>query len=307
VRLPPLALVSLALLAGTTASAQQGWRWDKAQRKRLETLVKEVAKGDAFPYVLEGDHWRVETEISAAFTAELSVFMDAFFESFDELLAGLDAKAQVDRKPTVQVFASNGAYAAAGHNAANRGYYTYKWDGAGAFTSLHLHTFVKADSEREFSRFYHPILLHEGTHVLLRRLFGKVAAPKWFDEGIAAWFQFYDLRASVKANRKTRYRRSFYLTKGHLKRAVQKGPTLAALMALTDKTWDPDSMGPLASEHYALGESLIDLMLSNKKGAQAFKLVFARVLAEESPALPEAEAEALEPRWRRHLGRLTGR
>jgi hypothetical protein len=295
----------LVVFASSPASAQSAWRWSKADKKQLKVLAKSATQGESFPHVVEGEHWTVRTEISVVFTAELALFMDRFFVSFGELLEGLELDPRIPLKPTVEVFSSNTSYVSAGHPAENRGYYTYKWGSAGEWTHLHLHTYAAKASEKNFAGFYRPILLHEGTHVLLRRLMGKVPNAKWFDEGVATWFQFYDLSGSVKANRKQRYRRSMFLAKGHLKRAVAKGPPkLADLIALDDDTWDPDKMGPIANEHYALAESVIDACLSNKKGAKIFKTVYGRLRAEETPHVASDDAGTLEKAWHKHLRRL---
>ncbi len=283
--------------------AQADWVWTRKQRKQVAALTKQVSKGSEFPYTLEGEHWKVETAVSAQFTAELTVFMDLFYGSFSELMQGLKAQAVVKQKPTVQVFGSKASYEAK-HSKATRGYYGYKWDANGVWTTFHLYTFIEHPHERDFTRFYHPILLHEGTHVLMRRLLGKVDNPKWFDEGVATYFQFWDLTKSVKANRKTRYARSHY--RKHLAQAVRSEglPKLQKLLDLGPVGFNPDHMGPIADKHYALGESVIDCMLTSKKGAEFFVQTFKRLRAGQTPTLTPEEVRRFEKVWHKHLGKV---
>jgi hypothetical protein len=286
----------LLLVALLPSPAFARWSWTREQRKQIADLQKKVEPGTEFPYTLEVEHWKVQTEISPRFTAELGLFMDLFHDSFHELLGGLKAKPRIELKPTVQVFASREAYRAK-HD-------SYEWKKKGGWTTFHLYTYVDGPAQREFARFYHPILLHEGTHVLLRGLLGKVRNPKWFDEGVATYFQFWDLTRSVKVNRKTRYRRSEYL--GVLVQTLRKNgpPDLKKLLSLDATTWDPDDMGPIAKRHYALAESLIDCMLSSKKGTLLFKKTFDRIRAGETPVLRDDDVTHLQKTWLRHLARV---
>lgn len=283
--------------------AEADWAWNKKQRKQIAAMEKQVTAGPEFAFTLEGEHWKVETGVSARFTAELTLFMDLFHGSFNDLMSGLDAQPIVKQKPTVQVLGSQADYEAK-HTKSSRGYYSYKWDANGVWTTFHLYTFIKHPKEREFSRFYHPILLHEGTHVLMRGLLGKAANPKWFDEGVATYFQFWDLNKSVKANRKTRYSRSLYLK--HLSGAVRKDglPKLQKVLDLGPLGWNPDNMGPIADKHYAFGESLIDCMLTSKKGAEFFVQTFERLRSAEKPTLSPDEVQRFEKVWHKHLRKV---
>ncbi|RMG16809.1 MAG: hypothetical protein D6731_05330 [Planctomycetota bacterium] len=298
-------LAAAALLVfAAAAPAGAEWRWSARERKQIAALEARVEKGKDFPFRLEGRRWNVETAVSARFTAELALFMDSFSDAFDGLMKELDAEPLVERKPTVQVYASRADYAKQ-HTNGSRGYYRYRWDADGRFTELHLYTFVEWPREREFSRFYHPILLHEGTHVLLRVRLGKAANVKWLDEGTATWFQFYDLRASVKANRKTRARRSTF--RKDLARALAKGPRLSDLLSLGPLTFNPDGMGPKALEHYGLAESFVDFLLSSRRGAEVYKQAFHRLREGKVPLLEPALVARLEGPWLAHARRVAGR
>lgn len=294
-----LALALATLLgAGAPAAAAPGWQWSKPQRKLVADLEQTVAhEGERF--TLEGAHWRVETEVSARFTAELTLFMDLFHEAFHKLLEELEPTAVVERKPTVVVFATKERYARE-FSDGSRGHYRYHWDEHGTWDELHLYTFIEKPEEREFAQFYQPILLHEGTHVLLRCVLGQNDCPVWFDEGVATYFQFWDLRLNVSQNLKTRYARSFY--RGRLKEAYARElPDLPPLLAVESKAWNPDSMGPIAERHYALAESVIDALLGEPKGRPVFKALFDRLKQGETPLLSRDETVDLELAWHRRV------
>ena len=56
-----------------------------------------------------------------------------------------------------------------------------------------------------------------------------------------------------------------------VKRGFQSDPSLAGLTALGED-WDPDNMGQIAKQHYALGESLIDHILRTRKKDSQFQV-----------------------------------
>lgn len=291
--------VILCLVLTTPSVAGEVWVWSKRDLAQIAKLEKSAKKRGG-RHVVETEGWLVETDVSRRFTAELALFMDKFAASFDVLIKGLHVGKKVSRKPTVIVFDDKNVYAEK-FPGGSRGYYRYHFNSE-EFDELHLYSYIDNDKERDFKFFYHRILIHEGTHLLLRTYIGKPVIPKWFDEGIATYFQFWNLAASPKKNMKSRYSRSHF--RDVLKKECQKTPpSLRELLTIT--TWNPDDMGPIANRNYAMAENFVDMLLSSREGQRVFKRTFRRLIARKE-LFAQKELAMLELAWQRHLKKTTG-
>ncbi len=290
IRLP---MAILAILLGIS-DADGAWSWSRRERGIIRRLEKSVTTVGG-RYRLNGTHWIAETEVSRRFTAELSLFMDLFSTSLTNVIKG---NPRTKRKPVVLIFRDEQRYAAK-FSDGSRGHYKYTYRDGRGFTELHVYSFIKNEEERRFRNFYYPILMHEGTHILVRRLFGNTKIPTWFDEGVATFFQFWDLRASVKDNLRKRYARSIY--RKHVIQSFHTEPiTLQELLAIVE--WNPDSMGPGAKKNYAYAESFVDFLLSSEERRRSFNRVFKRLLKGEPP-LTEERVVSLQAAWYSHIRR----
>lgn len=296
-RAPPwFTTAAVLFLASPTAHAE--WEWTSRQLKSIAKLERQVAK-EGERHRLQSLHWLVETEVSPRFTAELAFFMDLLSSSLSQVIQG---QPRTKKKPTIVVFRSKSRYSAL-FDDGSRGNYRYEYDAGGKFTEFHVYSYVAKDSETRFAEFYHPILMHEGTHILLRRLFGRTECPLWFDEGVATFFQFWDLRATPKNNLRNRYSRSDF--RADLRESFKKNPlTLEQLFAV--KEWNPDDFGPRAKKHYAYAESFVDFLFSTKRGRSFFKKIFRRLAGGQEP-MSAKEARTIERYWQAHIHRVLGR
>lgn len=301
----PLRLALAGLLAGSIGAgpqaADEGWKWSPADLKEIAALEKKVVSKEG-RFQVETANWRIDTPVSARFTAETGRFMELFQAAFAKLVRG---KAVVEIKPTVLIFSRKSEYEEKFPDG-SKGFFKYRWNGNGAWEEYCLYTYL-AGEDRDFAKFNHGILLHEGTHAALRNLVGKKDIATWFNEGLATYVQFWNLQEKSPPNPLNRYRRSFY--RAHLKEHCLKDPgkllSLADLLAVSSENWNPDGMGTEAKHHYALAESLIDFLLSTPKNQATFKRILEAVLTKEGATLlSEEEVRSLQPPWREHVRKM---
>ncbi|HUU21589.1 MAG TPA: hypothetical protein VM389_03555, partial [Phycisphaerae bacterium] len=261
---------------------------------------------------LNAGKWTVITTVSGGFTAEVSAYMDLFYDAFTRALLP-DGGLALPVKPTVVVFNFRPQYQRI-RRALARGHVETEWDKDGRCLALTLYTFTNTKAERDFANFYHPVLLHEGAHLLLRGIVGNSPVPPWFDEGVATFFETWDLRAAVEKNLRPRFAAS---PRRKAFENVPKGwdarrPSLARLMAIEPKDWNPDRLGRKASYHYALAESFLDLLLTRQRGRELFHKILERITAngrakagakEPVPLLTPSERARWEPLWHEHIAR----
>ena len=287
----PLLLV-LVLLGPARAD---DFAWDQKAETEISRREKAVGKVDRIE-----EHWfhvttaryEVYSQVDARFTAELSLFMDLLRERFGAVIKGSD---KADRKADVFVYDSQAKFKARVKSSA-RGYYRYTYDGNGKFTEHALYSYVAREEERTFTKFWTPILLHEGTHQILRERVGcRPRIPKWFDEGLANYFELWDLRRTPAQNLEARSGR--VVNSDTFKTSFEKDTfiDLDALLSLDDKAWDADDFGPVTKGHYASAETLFVTLMADPGTRKLVGNMYDAVFAGTDPA------DALDARTRKKL------
>lgn len=296
-------LLGMCLPAPARAGARlKFWVWTLKDRKKIEDLEEDVEKEGAL-YTLETEHWHVASEVDARFTAELAHFLELFIEVFPKIFTVRETF-DLPLKPTAIVYASPEGYAAKGPPG-SRGVFRYAFRGE-EWAEFGLYSFVSHPEERIFPKFYTPVLLHEGTHLLFQGMVGQKRIPVWLNEGLASYFQFWEVTKSIKLNRKNRYLHSDFwpILKKIARRGKDELPPLAYLVGLTSETWDADGMGEKTGEHYALAESFVDYLLDSRGGRRYVRKMFERMMDDE-PLMTEEEIDKIERRWHKHILEVT--
>jgi hypothetical protein len=290
-----LRLGLVLLLCGPLMAAEpEAWVWTPAQLTRVKQLKALIKKDGAF-FVMDSPTWNVRSDVSEDFTAELAAFMEVFYQQLSDTL---QIKAQpIPEKMKVTVFAAEDDYRKLFNNG-TRGYFRWQFDASGKFTDFTLYSFVKEPAEREFAKFYHPILQHEGTHMLLQRFAGKNKIPPFINEGIATWFQFWNLRMTMADNLKKRKTQSFYhsLLLEKLKAEKDFTPKLDRMLQIEEKDWNRDNMGAEASLNYALGESFIEMLATDAQANGLLADMLGRVFKKKEAFAP-AEIPRVNGLW----------
>ncbi|MHC5040713.1 MAG: hypothetical protein ACYTHM_25660, partial [Planctomycetota bacterium] len=162
----------------------------------------------------------------------------------------------------------------------SEGRFTFRFDEDGKCTKIRATVFARDEHEWKFVRFNRPALLHESTHLLLQRYMGKHPVPVWLGEGLATYFQFWDLKKEIFHNTTGRYARSSLLLAYLKSRKTEKreGHPLDRLFAFTKKTWNPDRMGPKAKADYGLAESFIDTLFTSDEGEALLRALLAQLI-----------------------------
>ena len=266
-----------AVAAASVCSAQGApkvaklppWEFTKAELPRVAALEKRVAKDGGF-HVVECANWIVKSSISPRFTAELAVYMDEFVRVFLQVVPGVT---RVPKKPTIIVYSNRNDYVAAGNHPASAG---MTRPGTAGVT---FHTFARSEKDFEFAAFDKPVLLHEGTHTLLHMYFNR-NLPTWFDEGMASYFEWWDLRADMKTNVKTRNGRSYRFAM--IQQAVNDGNKnlagLDRLISISNRDWAAELGGPRGHLNYAAAETFIDYLMSSEQGRKGFLQIYQSLL-----------------------------
>jgi hypothetical protein len=283
----------VAVLLLNVAHAED-FAWDqKAQKEiaRREKLADRVDKIEEHWFHVTTAHYEVYSQVDARFTAELSLFMDLLRERFDAILKGTS---QTDRKAEVFVYDSEAKYKDR-LKSSGRGLYKYNFDGGGKFTEHALYSYIAKDEEKTFTKFWTPILLHEGTHQILRERVGTTRIPKWFNEGLANYFMLWDLTKTPAQNLEARPKR--VVNPEFFKTSFESNTFLGLdeLLALDDNTWASDDFGPVTKGQYASAETLLVTLMADGGTRKIVAKMYEGVLAGTDPA------EALDAKTKRKL------
>ncbi len=276
--------------------------WTDRQKKIILHLEKKVLKKND-QFMLETENFKCKTPVDRRWTAELSLYMEVFYTKFRKLVPYSE---RVKIKPTIEVLSDEETYRER-FNKHGRGHYRYNKNQQGRWSKFHVYTYIDGPKARtDFSSFYHPILQHEATHILLQKIFGNMSLPIWFDEGFANLFQFWDIKQSVQTNLRTHWRKSSYYS--DLRSVNDEGNTdnLSIQRIVNIDSYDafnPDEMGEEARLNYAIAESLIHYLVSSPQRRKAMSRYIKRMKENRrAPNFwPEEVIQKIEPHWQEYV------
>lgn len=299
-----LILILTLALSLTAHAGQPAWVWNSPELQRIKHLSTLVKSEDGF-YVVDTGVWNVRTDVSAMFAIELTCFLELFEKQFLEVTQ-IKREAQVKARLSAKVFAKESDYRAI-FNDGSRGYFRWRYDfkdNTPEFSEFTLYSFVEKPEEKDFKAFYHPILLHEGTHMMLQRFSGTNKLPVFLNEGLATYFQFWNLRKNLGENLQQRKNASFFrkLMLERLRSDKAYTADLATLLKIEDKNWNTDKMGPLAKFNYAQGEAFIEALATDPALRGILPPMLANALEGKEPLDPK-EIPRINTLWNAGLRR----
>ncbi len=274
--------LALVLACGVARADEIGW--SREQKKELAKREKAARTKTALD---------VYAQVDPVFAAELSMFMDLLYEQFQQLFPGTNL---VGKRPEVYVFAAEQDFKTK-LNSGGRGFYRYRFEADGKFSEHALYTFVEKPEEKSFARFYHPILMHEGTHQVLRERFGKTEIPPAFNKGLATFFQLWKLGRPAGEN--VEGRADAVINREEFVAYWERGQRKSIRDLLSIKTlaeWDPDSWGPRTKAHYAAVEGWFLFLMSSSSGRKTVKAWWDEIAAGRDPLgkMKDSEVAKLE-------------
>jgi len=293
------------------------WSWTPEELKQIDALRKQVVRdGRTTFHVLEAGRFNIRTDISPRFAAEVSLFMDMFYDGYCRIVLDMVKAAPpappkgggdsagnripFPVKPTVVIYSSREQYVKMFPDRTG-GRFTWQWNGKGRWTRFHIYSYVPDLRWRSFASFRHSILMHEGTHCMLQAMAGTQQIPPWLNEGLAQVVESLDLRALLRGRIRHRYpphgnvRVLRLLGDGWYSR----GPSLERLLKIEE--WNTDRMGNKTRYRYAIAWGFMQFLLSTDDGHKVLRKVLGRLVRRRRPLLSRAECQAIEPKWHRHF------
>jgi hypothetical protein len=263
-------LLALVLLPALHAAAG-----DDAELARIRQAVRE---DDDF-YVVKYGGYVIKTDVDEPFAAEAAVYMRGFYEAFRSFFK---PRPRLKATPVVYLFKDRKSYQ---DHVKTRGFdRLVKAGGAyvGSRTRSELFCWHMRPG-KGFAAFPKKVLRHEGAHQLLSYILGTHRIPIWYNEGVATFFEGWDVEKPWKWNLENL--RHTHIRFGRIVRTfgTDEFKDLDYLMKLTHKTWVPDDFGKRTEQHYAEVESFMTFLLVTEKGRKFFTILFRAIARGRDP------------------------
>ena len=240
-------------------------QWTKEQKEWMKENDKYIIAKDGW-FEIKSINYLVRSEISREFTLKTACFMEMVRIKILSTI-GSNKRMQYLEPLLVVIAKDNDTYKRLiGANDNSRGKFKYTWKEFTVWTEFTMYTYVKWPKEIDFDNFYHPILIHEGTHQLLQQYAGHNKIPNLISEGFATFMQSWNVQTDINFNQKLRKSEVLKLILGGI-----KANDLVQLSDIIDaEPWDIDGFGRKTIVRYFLSEMLIEYLIDNPLGKKIF-------------------------------------
>jgi hypothetical protein len=281
-----------------TRAPQEGFRLALRAPLREEARVRELEarvtrEGEFF--CVEGRTWTAKTDISAHFAAELIEYAERFERYFSRMFPRSE---YFTRKVLITVYSSREKYLKHHRSTMFRGEAKVRKKKGGRWVVPEIATHVDGPHQNTFAQFPKGRLNHELIHAITINSFEKKPSP-WFTEGLAGYFETWDLHSDLQTNRERHVRNSFFI--GKMKKFLRENPQeegwLKAVMGMKESQFQADRTG----KNYSVASSFISYLMSSPQGRETF----ARLLKDAREGKPLAvNTEAEEGPWKEFVRRV---
>jgi hypothetical protein len=233
--------------------------------------VKALVLNDGQFYTVRIGGYVIKSNVDEQFTAEAAIYMYRFSRAFRRLFKPAP---KLKTTPIVHLFKDRSSFQAYVRErfkddklALAGGFYM---GGAGRSELFCWH----ARPGKGFAAFPKETLQHEGAHQLLSYILGTHKIPIWFNEGVATFFEGWNVAESFEENiaRLNRTHQRFSTIQRTY--GTPAFNDLTHLVQLTPKTWIPDNFGDKTKLHYAQAESFMTFLMISGNGRRFFAEIF---------------------------------
>jgi hypothetical protein len=252
---------------------------DEKYEKRRDLMIKRAEKDKDGFFTLEAQPFIVRTDISAEFTVETALFMQMLHREYGSAYKSLGLPPGPPKEwIEVLVYLTHETYMARGGPAGAGGHFR-QWiftDRPPNWKSRHYRLEMFTSGEEKFEKWEKSTLKHEAAHMELQMRLGFfVDSPRWFNEGQASCFEYWDFDKSVEENLKLIPTRGRYAP---VIRRLWDTPEFKPFSYVWDidpASWHADMTNQQGALNYCQAWSLAAFMLNQgRDGAKAFRTIY---------------------------------
>lgn len=317
---------------GQTAN-ESDEKYDKRYNRVLKKIRRDkegdIEGGPARLWTYKGHPFLVRSDISPEFTADTAMYMvmlhREYGEAYKKLLGG--SPAQVKEAIEVIVFKDRAAYMQNNGSPGSGGQFMthFSFPDRGPFwPAQHYRLMQFTDGVTDFAKWPKGVLKHEAAHMEMRLRLGMaffpqyqlalpVDCPRWFDEGQASVFEYWDFDKTVDENFALIPNRGRYAPVIRRIHGTDRWKDFNYVWKIDPQTWHQDMTSDQGFLNYAQAWSLAAYMAhGGVKGRKDFRAIYnlsKRVGADRQTTykgdglraweqqFPESDRTAMEKNW----------
>ncbi len=255
---------------------------DEKYAKRRDLLIRRAKKDEFGLYTLESQPFIVRSDIDSEFTVDTALFMEMLHREYGKTYAKMGLPPGPSKEwIEVVVFADRSTYIKNGGGAGSGGQFVQTWPffedrPYPSWKAQHYRLSMFTDGERNFDDWPKATLQHEAAHMELQMRLGYfVDSPRWWNEGQASCFEFWDFDKSVDENLKDIPNRGRYAPVIRRLYGTSKFKPFKYVWDIDAKSWHADMTSEQGGLNYCQAWSLAAFMLNEgKEGRQAFRTIY---------------------------------
>lgn len=279
--------------------------------KRVQQDKKDDTNGGTFVdetgqpirlWTYMGHPFIVRSDIDAKFTADAAMYMEMLHREYSQAYQMLLGEpADVKEKIEVIIFANRATYMKNGGSPGSGGFFNPAAhtanDRGATWPAKHFRLVQFTDGVTDFARWPKGTLKHESAHMELQLRLGytlaggqfgmPVDAPRWFNEGQATCFEYWNFDKTVEENFADIPNRGRYAPVIRRIHDTDKWKEFSYVWKIDGATWLADMTSEQGFLNYAQSWSLAAYMMNGgKAGRRDFRTVFdlsKRVGADRTP------------------------
>lgn len=309
-------------------------RYQRVLKKVKMDKEGDIEGGPTRLWTYKGHPFIVRTDIGPEFTADSVMYMEMLHREYGAAYKKLlgNEPARVKEAIEVIIFKSRKTYTQNGGGAGSGGQFMthFSFPDRGPFwPALHYRLMQFTDGVEDFAKWPKGVLKHEAAHMEMRLRLGMtlipqlqvavpVDCPRWFDEGQASVFEYWDFDKSVDENFELIPNRGRYAPVIRRIHKTNRWKDFHYVWTIDPSTWHADMTSDQGFLNYAQAWSLAAYMMhGGVKGRKDFRAIYhlsKRVGADRQTTykgdglrawedqFPEKARAAMESNWSTWVG-----
>lgn len=249
--------------------------------KRRELIIRRAKKDDDGLFTAHVQPFIVRTDISPEFTADTALYMEMLHREFGSAYKTMGLPPGPPKEwIEVVIYADRETYLKTGGGAGSGGYFAQAFpffqDRPQSWKAQHYRLAMFTSGEKEFAKYDKSTLKHEAAHMELQMRLGYlVDCPRWWNEGQAACFEYWDFDKSVDENLKLIPTRGRYAPVVRRLWDTDKFRPFSYVWEIDAASWHADMTSEQGALNYCQAWSLAAFMLNEgRAGRKAFNTIF---------------------------------
>ncbi len=254
---------------------------DEKYAKRRDLIVRRAKKDEDGLFTAHVQPFIVRTDISSEFTADTALYMEMLHREFGSAYQKMGLPPGPPKEwIEVIIYADRETYLKTGGGAGSGGYFAQALpsfqDRPQSWKAQHYRLAMFTSGEKEFAKYDKSTLKHEAAHMELQMRLGYlVDCPRWWNEGQAACFEYWDFDKSVDENLKLIPTRGRYAPVVRRLWDTDKFRPFSYVWEIDAASWHADMTSEQGALNYCQAWSLAAFMLNEgRAGRKAFNTIF---------------------------------